>query len=221
MFFSLHGAGVAAPSPKAARRPASTAPPPPGTGHAAGEAWSDAQDLRLFFDLGRAVAAAPPSALGELLWAHLSKRVPASAFVLYAYSDVDDALVAIYASDPAATGDPMERIPLGERLSGWVAATGQTILNSDARLDLDAAVRDESPLRSALAARIEAHGRTSGVLSFYAAAPNAFDERNKRLVEAAARVIADTKLTSAASRNDARMSQNRAATVMSMRATVR
>ncbi|PYQ74581.1 MAG: hypothetical protein DMG04_10025 [Acidobacteria bacterium] len=221
MFFSLHGAGVAAPSPKPVKRTASTATAPAGAGHDAGEPWGDAQHLRAFFDLGRAAAATPPPALGELLWAHLSKQLPASAFVLYAYNVADDALVAIYASDPAATGDPMEPIPLGERLSGWVAATGQTILNSDARLDLDAAVREQSSLRSALAVRVDAHGRTSGVLSFYAAAPNAFDERHKRLVEAAARVMADTGLVPTASRNDARMSQNRASSITSMSATVR
>ena len=221
MFFSLHGAEVAEPSPKAVKRTPSTTTAPAGASHDASETWSDANDIRVFFDLGRAVAAAPPSALGEILWSHLSKHLPASAFVLYAYSDADDALAAIYASDPAATGDPMERIPLGERLSGWVAATGQSILNSDARLDLDAGVREQSPLRSALAVRIEANGRTSGVLSFYAAAPNAFDEGHKRLVEAAARVMADTKLVPTASRNGARMSQNGAARLMSMSATVR
>jgi GAF domain-containing protein len=115
----------------------------------------------------------------------------------------------------------MERIPLGERLSGWVAATGQSILNSDARLDLDSRVREQSPLRSALAVPVEANGRTSGVLSFYAAAANAFDERHKRLVEAAARVMGDTKLIPTASRNGARMSQNGAARLTSMSATVR
>ncbi|PYQ87232.1 MAG: hypothetical protein DMG03_05995, partial [Acidobacteria bacterium] len=87
--------------------------------------------------------------------------------------------------------------------------------------DLDAAGREQSPLRSALAVRVDAHGRTSGVLSFYAAAPNAFDERHKRLVEAAARVMADTGLVPTASRNDARMSQNRASSITSMSATVR
>jgi hypothetical protein len=194
MFFSLHGAGVAVRSTKAVKPNASTMTAPAGAGRDASEPWSDAQDVRVFFDLGRAVATAPPSTLGELLWTHLSRQLPASAFVLYAYSDADDALVAIYASDPAATGDPMERIPLGERLSGWVAATGQSIVNSDARLDLDAAVREQSPLRSALAVPIEANGRTTGVLSFYAAVPNGFDEKHRRLVEAAARVVADAKL---------------------------
>ena len=221
MFFSLHGAGVAAPSTKAVKPNASAMTAPAGAGRDAAEPRSDAQDVRVFFDLGRAVATAAPSTLGELLWTHLSRQLPASAFVLYAYSDADDALVATYASDPAATGDPMERIPLGERLSGWVAATGQSILNSDARLDLDAAVREQSPLRSALAVPIEANGRTSGVLSFYTAAPNGFDERHKRLVEAAARVMADTKLVSTASRNGARMSQNGTASLTSMSAAVR
>jgi GAF domain-containing protein len=135
--------------------------------------------------------------VGEVLWTHLRTRLPASAFVLFAYDDADDALVAIYAWNPWTPLDRMERIPLGERLSGWVAATGQTILNSDARLDVDATVRERSPLRSALAVRIASHGRTSGVLSFYAPTANAFEERHKELAEAAAAVVGDAPLVPA------------------------
>lgn len=77
------------------------------------------------------------------------------------------------------------RISLGERLSGWVVATGQSVVNPDARLDLDEAVRDESPLRSALAVPVISNGRSAGVLSFYACEANAFDDTHRRLVAAA------------------------------------
>jgi len=84
----------------------------------------------------------------------------------------------------------------GRRSIAWSAfrSAGQTIRNSDARLDVDAAVRERSPLRSALAVPIASHGRTSGVLSFYAAAENAFGERHQELAEAAAAAIADAPL---------------------------
>jgi len=81
------------------------------------------------------------------------------------------------------------RIPLGERLSGWVAATGQTAVNSDARLDLDENAREDSPLRSALAVPVMAKGRSVGVLSFYAREANAFDESHRRLMLAASLAV--------------------------------
>ena len=65
-------------------------------------------------------------------------------------------------------------IALGERLSGWVAATGQSVMNSDARLDLDEAERERSPLRSALAVPMMSNGRVVGVLCAYASQPDAF-----------------------------------------------
>ena len=63
-------------------------------------------------------------------------------------------------------------------------------MNSDARLDLDEPAREHSSLRSALAVPITSNGRTVGVLSFYAAAPNAFDDAHRQLVEAAGRAVA-------------------------------
>ena len=36
------------------------------------------------------------SELGETVWLHLKSRMPASTFVLYAYDQVDDSIVAVY-----------------------------------------------------------------------------------------------------------------------------
>lgn len=212
-FFALNGADLTASS---IQSPASTAAAaaPIGASTENGAEPRDALDLGAFFDFGRAVGMSPSSSsLGEVLWLHLRPRIPACAFVLYGYDGADDTLGAIYASDPAAAGERMERIPLGERLSGWVAATGQTILNSDARLDLGVTARERSPLRSALAVPIIASGRTAGVLSFYSSRPNAFDDVHRRLAEAAAAAVAGTgvllepsveghRLDQVASRND-------------------
>jgi len=47
------------------------------------------------------------------------------------------------------------RIPIGQRLSGWVAANRQTIVNSDAALDLgDSAKATPTPLRSCMSAAL-------------------------------------------------------------------
>jgi GAF domain-containing protein len=110
--------------------------------------------------------------------------------VLYRYDQVDDSIVAVY--EAGVEGYPVRttRIPMGDRLSGWVAATRQAVVNSDARLDLDESARDQSPLRSALAVPVISHGRSAGVLSFYACEPNAFDDTHRRVMVAASLVLA-------------------------------
>ena len=152
-------------------------------------------DLRAFYDLGRTLArCASAREFAEVLWSHLSPRSPASTFVLYGYDQSSDTLVPLYATGTDASDLRRARIPLGERLSGWVAGTRQTVLNSDARLDLDEPVRDCSQLRSALAVPVEAEGRMAGVLSFYAEQTDAFDEAHRRLALAAADACARSGL---------------------------
>ena len=66
-----------------------------------------------------------------------SRTCPPSTLVAYGYDRGSDAIVAL--AKPG--GEPGCRtgttIPLGERVSGWVAATHHSALNSDARLDVD------------------------------------------------------------------------------------
>jgi GAF domain-containing protein len=78
------------------------------------------------------------------------------------------------------------RIPVGERLSGWVAATRRAIVNSDARLDMDPDLRETTTLRAALAVPVARDNQTLGVLAFYAEAADGFGETHRRLAEAAA-----------------------------------
>jgi GAF domain-containing protein len=124
--------------------------------------------------------------------------VPACTFVLYAFDQSCDSIAAVYVE-----GDEAQRFRgldmlLGERVSGWVAATRQPILNSDARLDLDEPAREQSVLRSALAVPVEADGRLSGVISLYSRQTNGFDESHRRLAEAAAYAISSCGIRLAA-----------------------
>ena len=148
-------------------------------------------DLQIFFNLGRALGrCASAVELGDGLWTQLRKYLPASAFVLYGYEEGTDTIVALYKAGDDTNGISAAPIPLGDRLSGWVAATAQTVMNSDARLDLDDLARERTTLRSALAVPITANGRPAGVLSFYASTSNAFDDAHRCLAEAASRAAA-------------------------------
>jgi putative methionine-R-sulfoxide reductase with GAF domain len=186
-FFAMHGSGIdmaPMPPPVNPRHSALQAPLAAGDDH-------HELDLRTFFEFGRALGApASMSELGEIVWTQFKTRLPASTFVLYGYDHADDSIVAVY--EAAVDRYPVRttRIPLGERVSGWVAATRQAAVNSDARLDLDETSRDQSALRSALAVPVIANGRSAGVLSFYACEPNAFDDTHRRLIAAASQVLA-------------------------------
>jgi putative nucleotidyltransferase with HDIG domain len=192
-FFSLHGGEVVtAPTPGLAPAPAPATQPHSAlqTPLRAGDDHREL-DLQMFFEFGKAIGTPTSMAeLGEVVWSLFKTRLPASTFVLYGYDRADDSMVAVYEAGVESCPVRTTRIALGERLSGWVAATGESVVNSDARLDLDESAREESPLRSALAVPITSQGRSTGVMSFYACEPNAFDDTHRRLVAAACLVVA-------------------------------
>ncbi len=187
-FFALHGSDLAVVAvPAAPDKPHSALQAPVRTGE---EHRADLEP-QTFFEFGRAIGSpASAEALGDALWAQFRLRLPASLFVLYGYERADDSIVALYEVPAAPFSVFARRIPLGERLSGWVAATGQTVVNSDARLDLDEDVREQSPLRSALAVPVLSSDRPIAVLSLYAETPAAFDEVHRRLVTVVAGSVA-------------------------------
>ena len=148
-------------------------------------------DLQTFFDFGRALAApASMAELGEIVWRQFKTRLPASTFVLYGYDQVDDSIVAVY--EAGVEGYPVRttRDSAGRATERVGGRDRQTVVNSDARLDLDDADRDQSALRSALAVPVISNGRSAGVLSFYACEPNAFDDTHRRVIVAAGLALA-------------------------------
>ena len=188
-FFAMHAAepGLLVGAPQTA--------PTPGTGQPAGTLASRSErsslDLVTFFELGRTLGGRPEDArTGVALHARLRGHLPRGALVLYVYDSGSDAIVAAWEAGDAGFGAlPGTRIPVGERLSGWVAATGEPVRNSDARLDLDEQARERSPFRSTLAVRLADGDRVLGVLAAYASEPNAFDDRHACLIEAAGAVL--------------------------------
>jgi putative nucleotidyltransferase with HDIG domain len=146
--------------------------------------------LEVFYNLGRAlVEPASLTAAGETLWTHLEQHIPASAFVFFGFDDAGDALVPCYRGGELTMAADTH-VPIGERLSGWVAANRKSAVNSDARLDVDSGLRETTQLRSALSVPVCAGDRLLGVLTFYSPRAEGFTERHRRLAEAAASVAA-------------------------------
>jgi putative nucleotidyltransferase with HDIG domain len=191
-FFALHADDESS-APGAAPGAAPAAPPLVQTAPERPADVYDAHEMTLlaFCDFGRALgSASSTSMVCDAIWEHLRTCIPAEALALYEYDERTDALRVAFATGPMAAGLQGAVIPVGERLSGWVAAQGEPIVNSDARLDLDETERQRSALRCALAVPVVARGRVMQVLSFYSDKTSAFDDNHRRVALAAARALA-------------------------------
>src|SRR5581483_9404152 len=109
---------------------------------------------------------------------------------------VDERGVYVAASDPPIGADVAElRLPVGQGLSGRVAATGHTIRSGD--LEHDERVVDEvrrtganAEMRSYLAVPLVCLGETIGALQIDSSAVDAFDEDDVTLLEGLAAQVA-------------------------------
>jgi GAF domain-containing protein len=127
---------------------------------------------------------------GEAIAGHLRRVVPFSLLILYLYDIGRDALVAGHTSGEASYLVRDLRISRGERLSGWVAANRQPIVNSDPMLDLgDISKATTPPLRTSLSVPLMVHDELVGVLTIYSATER-FSDDHRRLVEMAGRYAA-------------------------------
>ena len=142
----------------------------------------------ILFSLFRATGTT--SEVAEILARHLRGAVPFSLSVLYMYDVRHDELVAEHVTGEAGSLVSNLRISRGERLSGWVAANRQTILNSDPMLDLgELSKRTVPPLRTAVSVPLTAENELLGVLTLYSATEQ-FTDHHRQIVETAGRQAA-------------------------------
>jgi putative nucleotidyltransferase with HDIG domain len=147
-------------------------------------------EMLTLFGLARALAGqSSVTGVGDIVAKHVRRLLPFSLFVVYSYDTASDELDAVYASGESAQMVRRLRIPLGQRVSGWVAANRQTIVNSDATLDLGELARSESRLRSCLSTPLMAADQLLGVLTLYSTSATGFTDNHKRLIEAVSRQV--------------------------------
>ncbi len=156
------------------------------------EISAGADEMLTVYELARALAGqVGVGDAGDVIAKHLGRLIPASLCVFYVYDRSSDELEARHAVGEAGAAIRGLRIGLGQRLSGWVAANRQTILNSDAALDLgDAAKSHSVHLRTCLSTALVVNDDLIGVVSLYSAESNAFNEDHRRVIEVVARQIA-------------------------------
>jgi diguanylate cyclase (GGDEF)-like protein/putative nucleotidyltransferase with HDIG domain len=158
------------------------------------EIAASADEMLTLYELARALAGqASISDTGDVIAKHLRRLIPSSLCVFYSYDTATDELEAKHAMGEATSVVRGLRIPLGQRLSGWVAANRRTIVNSDPTLDFGDVARQLTPrLRSCLSTPLLSDDQLVGVLTLYSATADGFNEDHRRIIEVVARQIAHT-----------------------------
>jgi GAF domain-containing protein len=144
------------------------------------------------YELARALGGqANPEDAADTIANHLRRLIPFSLCVFYEYDAFRDELEASHAVGDGRSSVHGLRIPLGQRLSGWVAANRRTISNSDPTLDFGDAARSQTVrLRSCISTPLLSGEQLAGVMTLYATETNAFTDDHKRIVELIAKQIA-------------------------------
>ena len=157
--------------------PAAEAPPAPA-------ASSVPEDVLAFVSLSR-LASGDHTAADVLALASMLLRDTASPSTLawYVLDPAANILKVAHASGPAADLFRGLSIPIASRLTGWVAANRQPIVNSDPALDLGAELAGAASLQSCLSVPLVTGESLVGVLSLYAPRPKAFSEDEGRLMQ--------------------------------------
>jgi len=155
---------------------------------------SSTEEMLVLYDLAQNLTGhLDLSDAADVISKHLRRIVPCSTCVFYIYDVAVDELYAAHAAGENAGHFTGLRIPRGQRLTGWVAANKQTILNSDPVLDLGEVARAMKPrLRSCLSTPLLIDSELIGVLTLYSTHRDAFTEDHRRVVEVVARQVSRT-----------------------------
>jgi len=129
----------------------------------------------------------------DIVAKHLRRLIPSSLCIFFLYDAKVDDLEAALAFGDAGSLVKGVRIPLGQRLSGWVAANQQTIVNSDPTLDLGDIARAVTPrLRSCLSTALRTDDGLVGTITLYSAIADGFTENHRRIIETVAKQVSYT-----------------------------
>ena len=149
-------------------------------------------EVAAMFDLAQAITAQSSQVeTADAVASRLCRMVPFALVVFYSYDMQTDEVVAWHAVGEGAALVRGLRISVAQRLSGWVATNRQTIMNSDAILDLGEIAKVSSPrLRTCLSTPLLASERLVGVITLYSSAQGDFTEDHGRILERVADLIA-------------------------------
>lgn len=148
--------------------------------------------LRLHEDLSRLGADAGVEEVCRTVSRQLLRFASAGLVVFYRRDDAADELAAVYASGYGEALVQNLRMPLGHKVSGWVAANGQSVINADSALDLDDRLDGLEPrFKSLLSIPLVHAGAGVGVVTLYALRVQGFREDQRYALELVGSAIAE------------------------------
>ena len=148
--------------------------------------------LTLFEMAGALAAQTSIQDIGAVVAKRLRRLVPFALLVLYVHDSDTDDLEARFAAGESAQFVKGMRVSIGQRLTGWVGANRQTIVNSDPVLDLGEVARRVHPrLRNCLSSPLLSGDTLVGVLTLYSAGSDTFNEDHRRIIEVVTHQVAD------------------------------
>jgi len=130
-------------------------------------AYEGPESLRALANLARVVGGKPSTSdLSSLIWSHVRHVVPSASCAFFVSDHATDSVkVTFVAGDAAPILQGLE-MKVGDRLTGWVAGHRESIVNSEARLDLGGEA-GLFGLKYCLSLPLVADGELAGVLSLY------------------------------------------------------
>jgi putative nucleotidyltransferase with HDIG domain len=155
-------------------------------------------ELLSFVSLARLASGAISRPDVLALASHLVQAAAPAATGAWFVAATDGRLVAADAFGPHADAIRGTTIDVGNRLTGWVAANRQVIVNSDPVLDLGARAR-RLGLASCLSVPLTSGDALAGVLTLYSPEGSAFTDDHGRRLQMIAPHVSDAILAAAAS----------------------
>jgi putative methionine-R-sulfoxide reductase with GAF domain len=136
----------------------------------------------------------PSSVQASELVADIAGLIDLSLGIVFLTDTQTNELEAVYTFGNASKSVDDLRIPLGQRLSGWVAVNRRTIVNSDAMLDLGEVARAIG-LRVCLSTPLIMEHETIGVVSLYSSRLEGFTDTDRVALEVAVQRATDVNRT--------------------------
>lgn len=120
----------------------------------------------------------------------LATLIPATAVAFYSVLENRSELEATHVAGSHMDWLEGRRVAFGERIVGWSASSGRSVLNADAQGEFGELARaDATPLRSCLTIPVTVNGQRMGVLAAFSASESGFRSEDQRIVEAVIRHI--------------------------------
>lgn len=155
------------------------------------EISASTEEMIVLYELGRRLGETKSfREAARVICNQMHELIPSSLYILYLKDRPSNTLRAAYVSSQAAADLIGFRIPIGQRISGWVAAHDHTISNGLASLDLGQSASEIEPkLVGCLCTSLTMDGDSIGVLAAYAESVDCFTKTHNRVIETAASII--------------------------------